>query len=203
MGRPRQYDLDTLCDHARDLWVEHGAAGVTIRAVIAVSGASSGAVYHAFGSRDGLLARVWAREAKDFLAFQRDAVTHAMAEGNPTEALVAAALAPAGYAKTNANSARLLLSANVEDLMTAELTDDGRAQLRQRQKELGLLLGELASALWGRRDASAVTTIRYCVVNLPGTLLLRSRKVSDPVAHHALELAVRGIASQAPPEPGH
>lgn len=201
MGRPRQHDLDTLCDHARDLWVAHGSDGVTIRALMAVSGASSGAVYHAFGSRDGLLARVWAREAKDFLTFQRGAVTHAMADGSPTEALVAAALAPAAYAQTNAASTRLLLSANVEDLMSAELTDDGRAQLRRRQRELGLLLGELASALWDRNDVAAATTIRYCVVNLPGTLLLRSKKVTDPVAQHALELAVRGIASQAPPDP--
>ncbi len=199
MGRPRQFDLETLCDHARELWVEHGVAGVTIRALSAVSGASNGAVYHAFGSRDGLLARVWAREAEGFLAFQRDAVTKAMAGGNPTDGLVAAALAPARYAESDPASARLLLSANVDDLMTAELTDDGRAKLRQRQRELGKLLVELASALWGRHDAAAVTTVRYCVVNLPGTLLLRSKRVNDPVAHHALELAVRGIATEQPP----
>lgn len=201
MGRPRQHDLNTLCDHAHDLWVTHGAAGVTIRALTAVSGASSGAVYHAFGSRDGLLARVWAREAEDFLAFQRGTVARAMATGTPTDALVTAAMAPAHYAESNMDSARLLLSANVDDLMTAELTDDGRAQLRQRQKELGQLLIELSSALWNRQDPAAITTVRYCVVNLPGTLLLRSKNVTDPIAHHALELAVRGIASQAPPAP--
>ncbi|OBJ71008.1 TetR/AcrR family transcriptional regulator [Mycobacterium sp. 1274756.6] len=199
MGRPRRYDRETLVGHARALWVEHGITGVTIRALSAASGASNGAVYHAFGSRDGLLARVWAREADGFLSFQRHAVTDAMADGTAVDGLVAAALAPAGYAETNADGARLLLSVTADDLMTAELTDDGHAQLRQRQKELGQLLVELAAALWQRRDAAAVTTVRYCVVDLPGTLLLRSQQLTDPLARHALERAVRGIAAEPPP----
>ncbi|ORX06160.1 TetR/AcrR family transcriptional regulator [Mycolicibacillus trivialis] len=201
MGRPRRYDRATLADHARALWVEHGMTGVTVRALSALSGASNGAVYHAFGSRDGLLAQVWAREAEDFLAFQREAVAQAMAGGAAVDGLVAAALAPAGYADADAEAARLLLSADVDDLMTAELTDDGRALLRLRQKELGVLLVKLATALWDRRDSAAVTTVRYCVVDLPGTLLLRSQAVTDPVARHALERAVRGIAAEPPPSP--
>lgn len=202
MGRPRRYDRETLIDHARALWVEHGMTGVTVRALSALSGASNGAVYHAFGSRDGLLAQVWAREAEDFLAFQREAVAQAMAGGAAVDGLVAAALAAAGYADADAEAARLLLSADVDDLMTAELTDDGRALLRLRQKELGVLLVKLATALWDRRDSAAVTTVRYCVVDLPGTLLLlRSQAVTDPVARHALECAVRGIAAEPPPSP--
>lgn len=201
MGRPRRYDRETLIDHARALWVEHGMTGVTVRALRALSGASNGAVYHAFGSRDGLLAQVWAREAEDFLAFQREAVAQAMAGGAAVDGLVAAALAPAGYADADAEAARLLLSADVDDLMTAELTDDGRTLLRLRQKELGVLLAKLATALWDRRDSAAVTTVRYCVVDLPGTLLLRSQAVTDPVARHALERAVRGIAAEPPPSP--
>ena len=85
MGRPRQYDLDDLLAHARDLWVGRGVDGLTIRALSAASGASNGAVYHAFGSRDGLLARVWAEEAGRFLTFQRDRVAEATREGDATE----------------------------------------------------------------------------------------------------------------------
>ena len=181
MGRPRRFDPDELADHARSLWVEHGKSGVTTRALVAASGASNGAVYHAFGSRDGLLARVWARETAGFLTFQQDAVSRAMSDGGAVDGLVEAALAPARYAET------------------AGLTDEGRSQLRRRQQELGSLLAELSTALWRRQDTAALTTVRYCVVDLPGALLLRSPGITDPIAHHALELAVRGIAAEPPP----
>src|SRR3954453_6385528 len=107
MGRPRQYNLDELLRDARALWTESGIAGVTMRALSSVSGASNGALYHAFGSRDGLLARVWVREAEHFLAFQRELVEREMNVSDPVAALVAAALAPASYAVQNEESARL------------------------------------------------------------------------------------------------
>jgi AcrR family transcriptional regulator len=200
MGRPRQYDLDDLLAHARGLWIMRGVDGLTIRALSSASGASNGAVYHAFGSRDGLLARVWAEEAGRFLTFQRDRVAEAIRDGDATAALVAAALAPAAYAKDN-EGARLLLATTADDLLTLELDEEGRTQLLRLQKELGALLVELASALWERRDRAAVTTVRHCVVTLPGALLLNADRITDPLARHALEHAVRGIASMTPPTP--
>ena len=80
VGRPRAHDVDVLLDHARTLWVEQGVSGVTIRALSVETGASNGAIYHAFGSRDGLLVRVWSREAERFLAVQSDAVDTALAD---------------------------------------------------------------------------------------------------------------------------
>lgn len=199
MGRPRQYELENLLEHGRLLWIEHGSGGVTMRALGNASGASNGAVYHAFGSRDGLLARVWTREARKFLVFQRDRVGHSLRQGDPVTALVVAALAPADYAVTDEQGARLLVSANVDGLMVPGLDAEARDQLLRLQQDLGGLLADLAMALWERSDKAAVTTIRYCVVNLPGTLLLKGKTITDPVAQHALELAVRGIASAQPP----
>lgn len=199
MGRPRQHDLKDLLDQARSLWIEDGVAGVTIRALSTASGASNGAIYHAFGSRDCLLASVWTREADKFLSFQRDLVERAMGEGGPVDGLVTAALAPAAYAARDDQGARLLLTASLSDLLTPELDDDRRSDLLRLQRELGGLMGELAEALWSRRDGAAITTVRYCVVDLPGALLLKASAVTDPVARHALERAVRGIASMPPP----
>jgi AcrR family transcriptional regulator len=199
MGRPRQHDLEDLLDQARSLWIEDGVAGVTIRALSTASGASNGAIYHAFGSRDCLLASVWTREADKFLSFQRDLVERAMGEGGPVDGLVAAALAPAAYAARDDQGARLLLTASLSDLLTPELDGDRRADLLRLQRELGGLIGELAEALWSRRDGAAITTVRYCVVDLPGALLLKASAVTDPVARHALERAVRGISSMPPP----
>ncbi|NYI80163.1 TetR/AcrR family transcriptional regulator [Nocardioides panzhihuensis] len=202
MGRPRRHDLDDLLGHARNLWIERGADGLTIRALSSASGASNGAVYHAFRSRAGLLAGVWAQEAGRFLVFQRERVREAMLDGEATSALVAAALAPATYATDNADGARLLLAVTADDLLGADPGEPARTQLIDLQKELGTLLVDLASALWDRRDRAAVEVVRHCVVTLPGALLLQAESIADPLAAHSLEHAVRGIATAVPPASG-
>jgi AcrR family transcriptional regulator len=199
MGRPREHDIDELLDHGRRLWVEQGAGGVTIRALSAASGVSNGAIYHAFGSRNGLLARIWMRESNLFLTFQREVVERATRAGDPVDGLVGAALAPAAYAAKDNQGARLLLTATLDDLLTADLNSDLRTQLLGLQEKVGDLIVELAMSLWNRRDRAAATTVRYCVVDLPGALLLKADHVTDPVACHALERAVRGIAAMPPP----
>ncbi|MFL0580503.1 TetR/AcrR family transcriptional regulator [Dietzia sp. 179-F 9C3 NHS] len=202
MGRPRRHDLDGLLGHARALWVARGPAGVTIRGLGASSGASNGALYHAFGSRDGLLARVWALEAKAYLSLLEDRIDRARADTGAIEALVAAALTPAAFAESDPDGARLLLSTRTDELLTPRLDDEGRALLRGFHARLSGHLADLADGLWGRRDDVAVTTVRHCVVTLPGALLLRAEHLTDPVSLHVLDRAVRGAVSEPPPGPG-
>ena len=57
----------------------------------------------------------------------------------------------------------------------------------------GIVASVVAAAL--ARDA--VTLVRYCVVDLPGALLLKPARPTDPLARHALELAVRGVLASA------
>ncbi|MFC5728174.1 MULTISPECIES: TetR/AcrR family transcriptional regulator [Nocardioides] len=201
MGRPRSHDLDLLLDHARALWVDGGAAGLTIRRLSARSGVSNGAIYNAFGSRDNLLARVWAREADAFLAFQREAVEHAGRAGTAQDAVVAAALAPATYARTDEQAARLLLAVPIGDIVNADLGPTERSLIEGQRRLLWDLIVELAERLWGRSDRSAATLVTYCLVDLPGKLLLSAAGPTDPLAVHAVEQAVRGITGVRPPTP--
>lgn len=195
MARPRLHDLDQLLDHARDLWSEDGPNALTIRALSTRSGVSNGAIYNAFGARANLLARVWLREAGAFLRFQAEAVTQAMGDDDRTAAVVAAALSPADYVRhREASAARLLLSVRLDDLLQQDLGPDERARLLDLRRQLGRLVRQLAEHLWGTSDATTTTLIRYCVIDLPGALLLAENKLTDPLARHALELAVRGIA---------
>lgn len=199
MGRPRQHDLDALLDHARDLWVDGGPDAVTTRALVAASGASNGAIYHAFGSRDGLVARVWAREAEAFLRHQRDGVDEALAAGDPVQALVVAATAPATHAAADPSGAALLVSVHPPRLLTPGLDADGRSLLQGLRAALDVLVTDLAAALWARSDRAALLAVRHCVVELPGVLLLARAGRPDPATVHALDRAVRGVAADPPP----
>lgn len=203
MGRPREHDLDAILDHARRLWVEGGTSGLTIRRLSSEAGVSNGALYNAFGSRDGLLTRVWCREADQFLAFQRTAVANALRGDRPIQdAVVAASLASAEYSKHDEQGARLLLSVTFDDLLGAEPAPEQRDELLRLRRSVNDLITDLSTRLWGRTDRSALTCVRYCVVDLPSALLLAPSKPTDPLARHALERAVRGILTIQPPRHG-
>ena len=49
------HDRDAMLDAAEELAVQGGVKAVTIRAVSEKAGISNGAIYHAFGSRGGLV----------------------------------------------------------------------------------------------------------------------------------------------------
>ncbi|MBA4608899.1 TetR/AcrR family transcriptional regulator [Aeromicrobium sp. Marseille-Q0843] len=198
-GRPREHQPDVLLDHARALWVEHGATGVTMRALSARAGAANGVIYNAFGSRDNLLARVWVREAVAFLRYQRDLVEAAVRADGPQEGIAVAALSLATYARTNPEASRLLLAVDATDLLTGNVGPDERNEVERLRLELGELITRLAEQLWQRTDRRAVALVRICVVDLPAKLLLSADRLDSTLAHHALREAVRGITSAAPP----
>ncbi len=199
MGRPREHEVGALLDRARELLVEGGTAGLTVRALSARSGVSNGAIYNAFGSRDNVLANVWARETERFLACQRASVDLHLAKGSVQDAVVAAALAPAEYARTEEQGARLLLTITLDRLMASDLPPEPRARLRHLRLTVSQLIVDLSRRLWKRSDVAAITVMRYCVVDLPAALLLVPDRPTDPIACHALEASVRGVIAVKPP----
>jgi AcrR family transcriptional regulator len=50
-----------MLDAARELVLEDGSWSATMEAIAQASGAPTGSLYHRFGSRDQLLARLWVR----------------------------------------------------------------------------------------------------------------------------------------------
>jgi AcrR family transcriptional regulator len=205
VGRPRAHEPAELLDHARDLWAEKGVDGLTIRALGERSGASNGAIYHAFGSRASLLLQVWARTAEAFLDHQEAAAVEALAGAGPHEAVLAAALAPATYAALDPAGARVLLGpAGRRDggLDETGLSADERGRLRRHRRRVGALVTRLAAEVWpGADDArrrEALALVRYCLVDLPGALLLAPERLDDPVPRRALTHAVRGILQAGP-----
>lgn len=200
MPRPRVHDLDHVLDVAEDLAVTKGPAAVTIRALSEATSMSNGALYHAFGTRAGLLGRAWLRAARAFLELQRDAVEETLDSGRPaTEAVVAAALCPALFHDQNPASARFLLTVSREELVgSGEVPVDVAEDLRALDKSLGMIFVRLSCSMWDRKDSTAVALIRDCVVELPTALLLRGNRASDADARERLAAAVRAVLAVPP-----
>jgi len=191
MPRPQVYDRDAMLDAAEELAVEGGVKAVTIRAVSDRAGISNGAIYHAFGSRGGLVGRAWVRAARRFLALQRQAVD---AEGDPIRAVVAAADAPAVFSEQYPSSARLVLGTSREELI-GEAPPEVQAELGSLDTDLRDLLIRLSIAVWDRKDAASVAVIEDCVVGLPTGLMLRRPMPPTDATRRRLAAAVEAILS--------
>jgi AcrR family transcriptional regulator len=189
MPRPQVYDRDAMLDAAEELAVEGGVKAVTIRAVSDRACISNGAIYHAFGSRGGLVGRAWVRAARRFLALQRQTVD---AEDDPIRAVVAAADAPAVFSEQYPSSARLWLSTTREELI-GEAPADVQAELRALDTDLRDLLVRLSIGMWDRKDAASVAVIEDCVVGLPTGLMLRRPMPPTDATRRRLAAAVQAI----------
>jgi AcrR family transcriptional regulator len=185
------YDRDAMLDAAEDLAVDGGVKAVTIRAVSERAGISNGAIYHAFGSRGGLVGRAWVRAARRFLTLQRQAVD---SEDDPVRAVVVAADAPAVFSEQYPSSARLVLGTSREDLI-GEAPADVKAELRALDTDLRDLLIRLSIAMWDRKDAASVAVIEDCVVGLPTGLMLRRPMPPSDATRRRLAAAVEAILS--------
>ncbi len=191
MPRPQVYDRDAMLDAAEELAVEGGVKAVTTRAVSERAGISNGAIYHAFGSRGGLVGRAWVRAARRFLALQRQAVD---AEDDPVRAVIVAADTPAVFSEQYPLSAQLWLRIPREELI-GEAPAEVQAELAALDDELRDLLIRLSIAMWDRKDAASVAVIEDCVVGLPTGLMLRRPMPPTADTRRRLAVAVEAILS--------
>ncbi|MET0452030.1 MAG: helix-turn-helix domain-containing protein [Mycobacterium sp.] len=204
MPRPRLYDRDLVLDAVQSLAVDTGPAGVTTRAVAVAAGVSNGAIYHSFRSRGDLLAQTWLRAARGFLAVQSELVDAALADsdgprGDPVDAVVAAADAPAVFHARQPQSAMLLHLIDRDQLLGDDVPADVAAQLGELDRALVGLMIRLATHLWGRKDAAAVDAITLCIVDLPTAFLLSRNRIDCPWARARLKDAVRAVLADTPP----
>ena len=184
MPRPRVHAPEAVLDAAEDLLVEHGRAGLTVRALSERAGVSNGSIYHSFGTLETVVASAWLRRAEEFLALQRSAADDELARGDGRRAVQAAADAPARLADANLPAARLLVALTRDDLLTDAVAEPVADRLRALDAALLDTLRVLARAVRGRADAAAVDLVTTCVVHLPTALLfpkLRAGHVPPPV----------------------
>ena len=180
-----------MLDAAEELAVEGGVKAVTIRAVSERAGISNGAIYHAFGSRGGLVGRAWVRAARRFLALQKQAVD---AEDEPVRAIIAASDAPAVFSEQYPSSTQLWLRIPREELI-GEAPPEVQAELGALDTKLRDLLIRLSIGMWDRKDAASVAVIEDCIVGLPTGLMLRRPMPPTDATRRRLAAAVQAILS--------
>jgi AcrR family transcriptional regulator len=192
MPRPQLHSSDTILDAARTLAVERGLAAATIAEIARLSGAPSGSIYHRFGSRDDLLARMWIRAARR----SQEAFLAAARAAEPIEAAVAAALSVYDFCDRQSADARLLLAFRREDLSQGAATPEVARELHELNRPIEHATRELARRLYGKANPAAIDRVALAVFDLPhGAIrrpLISGMKLSGR-RRHSLETAVRAV----------
>lgn len=199
MPRPRRHDLCAILDAAERIVVEGGREALTVRALTRRTGASNGAIYHAFGRVEAVAAHAWLRRARRFLEFQREHVARARGGAAPgrrgVAAVVAAADAVAAFGVEDPLAAALLTRIDRDSLLADEVYDGLADRLRALDAEVAGVMRELAEGLWGRWDGETAAVMRTCLVRLPAALVFPSlrRGRVDPRDRDHLRAAVGAV----------
>jgi AcrR family transcriptional regulator len=101
-----------VLDAARAIVLQQGARAATVNAIAKHSGAPVGSLYHAFGSRDELLAQAWKRAATR----SQQRWLQAARRPDPIDAGIAMALSLLQFAREHTQDTQLLLGMRLEDL---------------------------------------------------------------------------------------
>lgn len=199
MARRRLHALDDLLDAAERLVVDADPAGFTLRGLAITAGVSNGTIYHAFHSRDELLARLWLRTTARLGAIMDDAVQAATGDLSPDkarQAVVETALAPLVLARQYPASAQLFFAQRRDQLFSTDLTPTTAEELTRVQERFVARLVLLAKQVWNRGDRIAVDAIAACVVDIPGGMLRRTLLEGGPLGatvERRIEAAVRAV----------
>ncbi len=152
-----------MLDAARDLLLERGAPSATIEAIAAASGAPTGSIYHRFGSRDELVARLWMRAVRR----SQEAFVAALAAEDARAAALDAAVGIVGFCEAHPADARLLVSFRREDLIRALPAGPLADELAVLNRPVERAIASLARRLYGRRTRAALERTLLAVFDLP------------------------------------
>lgn len=161
--RPRLHTTDTMLDAARDLLLDEGSRNATMEAIADVSGAPTGSIYHRFGSRDELIARLWIRAVYRSQASFVAALEH----GDAKESAIAAAISIIDFCEEHPEDAQLLVAFRREDLIKEIPEGTLAAELEELNRPVERAIVQLARRLYGRRSRAALDRTLLAVFDLP------------------------------------
>jgi AcrR family transcriptional regulator len=152
-----------MLDAARDLLLGGGSGRATVEAIADLSGAPTGSIYHRFGSRDGLLTRLWIRAVYRSQASFLAALEHE----DPRAAALAAAESILEFCAQEPADARLLVSFRREDLIRTAPSGPLADELEELNRPVEAAVVALARRLYGRPTQAALNRTLLAVFDLP------------------------------------
>lgn len=163
MPRPQVHPTDAMLDAARDVLLQDGSRSATIERIADASGAPTGSIYHRFGSRDELIARLWMRAV---YRSQASFLT-ALEEPDAKQAALAAALSIIDFCEEHPADARLLVSFRRDDLIRSAPQGPLVDELAELNRPIERAVVDLARQLYGTRSRPALDRTLMVVFDLP------------------------------------
>jgi AcrR family transcriptional regulator len=191
MPRPQVHPTDTMLDAARDLLLGEGPRSATIEAIAEASGAPTGSIYHRFGSRDELIARLWIRavyrsQASFLVALERD---------EPKEAALAAAMSIVDFCAEHPSDAQLLVAFRREDLIRVIPEGALADELEALNRPVEHAVVQLARRLYGRRSRAALDRTLRAVFDFPYGAARRHLIAGRPLPPELRTDVLRAVAA--------
>ena len=180
-----------MLDSARDLLLGEGSRGATMEAIAGASGAPTGSIYHRFGSRDELIARLWIRavhrsQASWLAALERE---------DAKEAALAAGSSIVDFCEQHPADAQLLVAFRREDLVRAIPAGPVADELATLNQPVERAVVELARRLYGSRSRAALDRTLLAVFDLPYGATRRHLISGEPLPAGLREDLRRAIAA--------
>ena len=163
MPRPQVHSTDTMLDAARDLLLDRGSQNATMEAIADASGAPTGSIYHRFGSRDELIARLWIRAVYRSQA----SFVAAMEHDEPKEAALAAATSIIEFCEEHPGDAQLLVAFRRDDLIKAIPEGTLADELEELNRPVERAVVRLARRLYGPRSRAVLDRTLLAVFDIP------------------------------------
>ena len=180
-----------MLDAARDLLLGEGSRSATIEAISDISGAPTGSIYHRFGSRDELIARLWIRAV-----YRSQASFIAALEGvDAKEAALAAAMSIIDFCEEHPADAQLLVAFRREDLVQAIPKGRLADELETLNRPVERAVVQLAHRLYGSRSRAALDRTLLATFDLPYGAARRYLITGTPLPAGLRTDLARGIAA--------
>jgi AcrR family transcriptional regulator len=152
-----------MLDAARSLLLSGGSRHATIEAIASATGAPTGSIYHQFGSRDELIAKLWMRAIYRSQASFIAALEHE----DPHTAALNAAMSVVTFCEQYPDDARLVVSFRREDLIQATPDSKIVEELKELNRPIERAVANLAERIYGQRTRETINRTLFAVFDIP------------------------------------
>lgn len=176
MARPAKFTEEQILDTTLGLIAAGGPGAATIAAIAKSLGAPVGSIYHRFGSRDLLVARLWIRTVKRF----QQGFLRALDNDDLDQAALGAALHVVDWCRTHPDESRVLMLYRQGELAArwpGELDDE----LSGLNDDVESALRSHARRRYGSEDPEALGRLVFALADVPRAAVRRYLGADDPL----------------------